>query len=301
MQGPKTVTALSLLSMDPSPTVAASAQQAARTKHGLVNVTRLVRALERMDQEEDMSWLEVQKTWERFCKPCAIQMNSELATFPLSADSRASTTAATLDDLERILARVEVQVQDSARLPTPPEEAAAEDLLEAHVPTKLEDEPVELEIPVAAPSAAPAVVVTPTASKAFDMADYFARREQESKQGGDAGLLPLKSKVAKDPMDEEGMRQRLLAGANSKGMGARELQEELSGQLAGFSSSLENEKSLLQNSQDVLEQNLDGTLKSKGNLDQVSRKGRSTTCMQLGIMVTVFIIFVWTYMLIRFT
>lgn len=51
--------------MDPSPTVAASAQQAARTKHGLVNVTRLVRALERMDQEEeDMSWLEVQKTWE---------------------------------------------------------------------------------------------------------------------------------------------------------------------------------------------------------------------------------------------
>ena len=94
---------------------------------------------------------------------------------------------------------------------------------------------MELEIPVAAPSAAPAVVVTPTASKAFDMADYFARREQESKQGGDAGLLPLKSKVAKDPMDEEGMRQRLLAGANSKGMGARELQEELSGQLAGVS------------------------------------------------------------------
>lgn len=65
MPGPQTVTALSLLSMDPSPTVAASAQQAARTKHGLVNVTRLVRALERMDQEEeDMSWLEVQKTWE---------------------------------------------------------------------------------------------------------------------------------------------------------------------------------------------------------------------------------------------
>lgn len=70
MQGPQTVTALSLLSMDPSPTVAASAQRAARTKHGLVNVTRLVRALERMDQEEDdMSWLEVQKTWEVSCGP----------------------------------------------------------------------------------------------------------------------------------------------------------------------------------------------------------------------------------------
>lgn len=48
-------------------------------------------------------------------------------------------------------------------------------------------------------------------------------------------------------------------------------------------------------------ENLDGTLKSKGNLDQVSRKGRSTTCMQLGIMVTVLLLFVWTYMLIRFT
>lgn len=103
------------------------------------------------------------------------------------------------------------------------------------MPTKLEAEPVELDIPVAAPSAAPAAVVSPTVSKAFDMTDYFTRREQEEKQGGDAGLLPLKPKPTKDAMDEEGMRQRLLAGANAKGMGARELQEELSGQLAGVS------------------------------------------------------------------
>lgn len=94
---------------------------------------------------------------------------------------------------------------------------------------------MDLDIPVAAPSAAPAPVVSPTVSKAFDMSDYFARREQESKQGGDAGLLPLKPRTVKDPMDEEGMRQRLLAGASAKGMGARELQEELSGQLAGVS------------------------------------------------------------------
>lgn len=207
------------------------------------------------------------------------------------------------------------------------------------MPTKLEAEPVDIEIPVAAPSAAPAAVVTPTVTKAFDMADYFARREKESKEGGDAGLLPLKPKAAKDPMDEEGMRQRLLAGANAKGMGARELQEELSGQLAGVScyhwteltmNRCRTSSSLMRCNLAVVlrtrrvfyrarrtssnvssisrgwplltpTENLDGTLKSKGNLDQVSRKGRSTTCMQLGIMVTVFIIFVWTYMLIRFT
>lgn len=65
MSGHQTVTALSLMAMDPSPAVVASAQRAARSKHGLVNATRLVRSLDRLDHEDDeMSWLEVQKTWE---------------------------------------------------------------------------------------------------------------------------------------------------------------------------------------------------------------------------------------------
>lgn len=170
------------------------------------------------------------------------------------------------------------------QLPTPPEEVAAEDLLEAHVPTKLELEPADLDIPVIEPSPAPAASMSPVAvTEAFDMTSYFAKRDAEARQGGEAGLLPIApAQRNKDAMGEEGMRQRLLGG-QQKGMGARELQEELSGQLAGvsgktwtaltdteqmshqlklnalqFSQSLENEKELMKNSQDVLERELDG-------------------------------------------
>lgn len=75
-------------------------------------------------------------------------------------------------------------------------------------------------------------------------------------------------------MDQEGMRQRLMGGAGA--IGASQLHEELGGQLADvsratsicltiqmshqlklnaihFSNSLEEEKALLQSSQDVLE------------------------------------------------
>lgn len=60
------VTALSLLSMDPSPAVVQQAQNAAGTRHGLVNFTRLVRSLDkqRLEAGPGASWLEVQKTWE---------------------------------------------------------------------------------------------------------------------------------------------------------------------------------------------------------------------------------------------
>lgn len=64
------VTALSLLSMDPSPAVRRSASAAARTRHGLVNLTRLVGSLDkqRLEQQRDgldgVTWLEIQKTWE---------------------------------------------------------------------------------------------------------------------------------------------------------------------------------------------------------------------------------------------
>lgn len=60
-----TVSALSLLSMDPSPAVAAAVQQAAGTRHGLVNLTRLVQALDRQSRQAQRGeWLTVQKTWE---------------------------------------------------------------------------------------------------------------------------------------------------------------------------------------------------------------------------------------------
>jgi hypothetical protein len=81
-----------------------------------------------------------------------------------------------------------------------------------------------------------------------------------------------------------------------------------------FSNSLEAEKSILESSQQTLgskypgcrdmltrQGNLTATQTSKKHLGAVSSKGRGTTCLTLGVILVVLIIFVWTYMLIRFT
>lgn len=58
-----TVPTLSLLSMNPSPAVVQSAQHSAASRHGLINLTRLVHSLDKV-REPNASWLQVQKTWE---------------------------------------------------------------------------------------------------------------------------------------------------------------------------------------------------------------------------------------------
>jgi hypothetical protein len=40
---------------------------------------------------------------------------------------------------------------------------------------------------------------------------------------------------------------------------------------------------------------------SKGKLATVSTKSRGTTCMTIGIVVLVIVLFIWTYLLIKFT
>ncbi|TXT07199.1 hypothetical protein VHUM_03369 [Vanrija humicola] len=151
-----------------------------------------------------------------------------------------------------------------------------------------------------------------TSSNSFSTTAYFAKREKEDRQGGEAGLLPLKtqSKV-KDPLDSEGMRKRLMGGASNT-LGSAQLHEELGGQLVDmshrlklnavhFANSLEEEKTLLESSQNVLERNLETTKESKGTLSKVSSKGRGTTCLTIGVVLLVIVLFVWTYLLIRFT
>jgi hypothetical protein len=90
-----------------------------------------------------------------------------------------------------------------------------------------------------------------------------------------------------------------------------------------FANSLEEEKAILETSQAALEGmscprsccshfvhheplpndtgNLEKTQTSKTQLSAVTRSSRGTTCMTIGIVLLVLIIFVWTYMLIRFT
>lgn len=137
-----TVTALSLLSMDPSPAVVHSARNAAGTRHGLVNVTRLVRSLDKQRLEhvrheaDGSNWLEVQKTWEvgalsrrRILTYLDCTVRSGVALCPARrqrtvsrvrwrcADfGRASTTAPALGDLDATLSKIEVHVQATAKV-----------------------------------------------------------------------------------------------------------------------------------------------------------------------------------------
>ena len=91
-----------------------------------------------------------------------------------------------------------------------------------------------------------------------------------------------------------------------------------------FATSLDNEKALLDTSTLTLESkpfpsavfpnaaygstdspvcvdNLASTRTSKKQLGVVSKKGRGTTCLTIGVVVLVIVIFVWTYLLIKFT
>ncbi|WVQ99638.1 hypothetical protein IAU59_006777 [Kwoniella sp. CBS 9459] len=147
--------------------------------------------------------------------------------------------------------------------------------------------------------------------------DYLAQRARGDLQDSSTSdLLPLKPVVnAKQAGKGLSDRDALLAGAG-KGVGSvigsAQLHEELGGQLADmshrlklnavhFSNSLEKEKGILETSQEVLEKNLATTRSSKKQLSAVSKKGRGTTCLTLGVVILVMVLFIWTYMLIRFT
>ncbi|KAL1411611.1 hypothetical protein Q8F55_002575 [Vanrija albida] len=343
------VTALSLLSMDPSPAVRRSASAAAGTRHGLVNLTRLVGSLDKqaLEQQQDgldgVTWLEIQKTWE------TVLYARALLGALKGGNEQSSTTLSSLNKLEKTLSKVETHVQGVAKRTSAPAPATSLPYLELPTslrptgppsPVALLDEAVattlpEIEEGSLPPALSPSAPVTPAvelpslsftapkapappslnrtvSSKSFSTETYFARREKEDKQGGEAGLLPLKTQAtAKGPLDSEGMRKRLMGGATGT-LGSAQLHEELGGQLVDmshrlklnavhFANSLEEEKALLESSQGVLERNLETTKQSKGTLSKVSSKGRGTTCLTIGVVLLVIVLFVWTYLLIRFT
>ncbi|BEI82969.1 hypothetical protein CcaverHIS002_0308370 [Cutaneotrichosporon cavernicola] len=315
-----TVPTLNLLSMNASPTVLASARAAAGSRHGLINATRLVHSL--AQNREEGTWLQT------------VLYARALLDALRGGNEGASTTADALDDLEGMLSRAEDAVQASAKkarapaptvalplldLPSAPAEVA---LLDEAVPAKLDEGDVEAltsppplpPSPAKArePSHSPSILLSPSGGE-LDTASYFAKRRREDETGGEAGLLPLKTAKVDEGMSAEGMRRRLLGtGGAQSAVGSAALHEELGGQLADmshrlklnaihFSNSLEEEKGMLQHSEDTLESNLTATKESKGTLSKVSTKGRSTTCMTIGVIIAVILLFVWTLMLIRFT
>ncbi|KAH8090545.1 hypothetical protein HD553DRAFT_302709 [Filobasidium floriforme] len=127
----------------------------------------------------------------------------------------------------------------------------------------------------------------------------------------DDELLPIiaNKRPIRTERDRLGLAQDRIAGTAG---GSLALHDELGEQLAGmshqlklnamhFSKSLEEEKSILESSQGVLENNLVKTQASKSKLSSVSSKSRSTTWLTIVSLLVVMIAWVWTYLLIRFT
>ncbi|WVF71224.1 hypothetical protein IAT40_006024 [Kwoniella sp. CBS 6097] len=181
-------------------------------------------------------------------------------------------------------------------------------------PTRSSNTPLPVDAARIPPSGASAVL----RKRKSKVDDYLAQRSRGDLQDSSSSdLLPLKPVAKGKHAGGSGLSDRdaLLAGAgNGVGsvIGSAQLHEELGGQLADmshrlklnavhFSNSLEKEKGILETSQEVLEKNLASTRSSKKQLSSVSKKGRGTTCLTLGVVILVLVLFIWTYMLIRFT
>ncbi|GFZ46828.1 hypothetical protein JCM24511_04048 [Saitozyma sp. JCM 24511] len=302
-----------------------AARAAASSPHALVNLIRLVGSLDAKSQDNDEAAEaarpgyadpDVRRDWESVLYARALLEALE------GENEQSSTTSSTLSALKNTLATVEgryaeilqreqhVSASTTGRPTIGPVAHVAAPALAAGVPSSSQPPSVPI---VSAPPDPPAPV-RQRRRKAPTAEEYLATRQRQDALGSDTGLLPLKTPATAGTADKGlGARDRLLGDVGSRGaVGSSQLHEELGGQLADmshrlklnaihFASSLEGEKALLESSQDALEKNLDSTRSSKKHLGTVSSKSRGTTCMTLGIVVLVMVLFVWTYMLIRFT
>ncbi|KAL0255434.1 hypothetical protein I308_100238 [Cryptococcus tetragattii IND107] len=303
----------------PSPSTRKAAQAAASNQHALVNLIRLIKSLEiKLAESEEDEYLNIyiiRKDWET-----VLYARVLLDTLKQGNEQTSSATS-TLLDLEISLDHIQSSYHSrlASPLPTSRLNPALIALPRSPSPT----------IPngsrISSPSLAPVVQLLPitsdqTASKnvrrrRIQLEDYLVKRTREDILGDESGLLTIKpirnlENGSSKPLEA---RDELLGDTvPGSALGAAQVHEELSGQLADmskrlklnaihFSNSLENEKHLIQDSQDVLEKNLSTTKSNKKHLSTVSKKGRSTTCLTLGIILLVMIVFIWTYLLIRFT
>ncbi|RSH88968.1 hypothetical protein EHS25_002630 [Saitozyma podzolica] len=301
-----------------------AARAAASSPHALVNLIRLVGSLDAKSQDNDEAAEaaqpgyadpDVKRDWESVLYARALLEALE------GENEQSSTTSSTLSTLKHTLATVEGRYAEilqraqpvsssTAVRPTVGPVTYAASASAPGIPSSSQPSNVPI---VSAPPDPPAPV-RQRRRKAPTAEEYLATRQRQDALGSDTGLLPLKTPATAGTGDNgPGARDRLLGDVGSRGaVGSSQLHEELGGQLADmshrlklnaihFASSLEGEKALLESSQDALEKNLDSTRSSKKHLGTVSSKSRGTTCMTLGIVVLVMVLFVWTYMLIRFT
>ncbi|WWC69975.1 uncharacterized protein I206_103919 [Kwoniella pini CBS 10737] len=313
------------LSDKPSPVVIQAARNAASSPHAVVNLIRLVKSLEaKVNSEEDdgvVDSMSIKRDWEN------VMFAKSLLEALQNDNEQSSSTSPTLLQMGKELSNIQksFQIRLSTPLPTPPMNPALIALPMTPNPSNppiLERKPspplLQSVQKLSTPLSAASVPINNGVRKRKSRIDeYLMERSKSDLTGSEKGLLPLKVLPVKPKFggvgNVAGGREALLAGAGpGSGIGSAQLHEELGGQLADmshrlklnavqFSNALENEKSILEDSQNTLENNLTATKSSKNHLSTVSSKGRSTTCLTLGVVILVMVLFVWTYMLIRFT
>ncbi|KAK4683724.1 hypothetical protein P7C73_g6507, partial [Tremellales sp. Uapishka_1] len=304
-----------------STTILKSAQAASSSPHALINLARLVRSLdekdpgELIDEDENggsghSGWVFVRRDWE------TVLYARALLDALKGGNEQSSSTSTSLVDIESTLRQVESKYRDVLKNSTAPSSssfsariAPKSVLLPDSTPSSPAPSPASASTP---PPSRP--LVAPQFRKRMSTAtsqlvDYLAVRAREDAKGDETGLLPLRAIPTAKP--EIGAREKLLGGTRN-GVGSAQLHEELGGQLADmshqlklnaihFATTLENEKSTMEDAQTVLEKNLVTTRSSKKDLSSVSKKGRGTTCLTFGVIILVMVIWIWVYMLIRFT
>ncbi|WWC61954.1 uncharacterized protein I303_104540 [Kwoniella dejecticola CBS 10117] len=314
-----------------SSAVLRAAKNTASNQHALINLIRLVKSLEaKVNTEDDdvaVDLYQAKKEWE------SVLYAKALLEALRDGNEQSSSTSNTLMDLEKDLSNIErsLRIGLSSPLPTPPMNPA----LIALPMTPNPSNPPPIERKSSPPILQPVQTLStprqfhPTSAQTNQgvrkrksrVDEYLAQRSRSELTGSEEGLLPLNMIPPKSKANGNGAggREALLSGPGAgpgagpgSGIGSAQLHEELGGQLADmshrlklnavqFSTAMENEKSILENSQNTLENNLSATKSSKKHLSTVTSKGRSTTCLTLGVVILVIVLFVWTYMLIRFT
>ncbi|WVQ73970.1 hypothetical protein IAR50_003551 [Cryptococcus sp. DSM 104548] len=308
----------------PSSAVQKAAQAAASSQHARINLIRLIKSLEAKAAETDYdeSSAALKKEWE------TVLYSRALLDQLQDGNEQSSSSTSTFVDLDRSLRIVENVYRRRLLSPSPTPSFNPALIALPMSPTSshhTKSSPVDKSpLPSSKPLEESQATFVPVAQRNTDKNvrrrrvqtdDYLAKINREDTTGEDASLLPLKLEETRrsNVSDGPGDRDDLLGGvAPDSSLGAAQLHEELGGQLANmshqlklnavhFSNSLENEKHLLDDSQDTLEKNLASTRSNKKGLSTVSKKSRGTTCMTFGIILVVLLLFMWTYMLIRFT
>ncbi|WVW84226.1 hypothetical protein I302_106256 [Kwoniella bestiolae CBS 10118] len=308
----------------PSPVAVQAARNAASNQHALINLIRLVKSLEVKVNSDDVDMASesyaAKKEWE------TVLYARALLDALKDGNEQSSSTSLTLSNLDKELSSVEssFRIRLTSPLPTPTLNPALIALPMTPNPSNpppppepIASSPSQTSPPMSHPAAPMPSLIPPSdgvRKRRSKVDEYLAQRSKLDLAGSDEGLLPLKPvRAPRQSNNEPGARESLLAGTGPRsGIGSAQLHEELGGQLADmshrlklnavhFSNSLENEKNILENSQNTLENNLTVTKSSKKHLSSVSSKGRSTTCLTIGVVVLVMVMFIWTYMLIRFT